>query len=336
MTVELQRIATELRDGRQSPRVSVREFLSWFGAQRRGYWIVYSIRRELEELGVETDPDFETTYIDAPIAFQLAKGVETEEPVAAADEVESEAEAGIADGVAKDSALLLAMEDPTYRISKLGAANQSVVRIAPNGSLAEAVTLLMANDFSQLPVMTTDRDVKGVVTWKSVGQRLALSATTPSEAREVMVPHKEISSEASIFEAIPTIISHDYVLVRSPDNKVAGIITASDLSQQFLMTAEPFLLLGEIENLLRHIIEFKFSLDDLQGGQRSRRRRKRDWGRFGSDVRRVHQTSGQRCEMGEVGVASRPKDVLSDLGPGPINSQRCHAFRPGRNTRART
>lgn len=265
MTDQLERVAEEIKAGRPSPRVSVREFLSWFGAQRRGYWIVRSIRHEMRKLGIETTPDFEITYIDNTIAFQSSdvdntKGLPepTHNPHEHAPEQAVEIE-----GVAKDAALIAAMEDPTYRISKLAAANNPVVAIAPNGSLGEAATLLMANDFSQLPVMTSEREVKGIITWKSLGQKLALSAEI-KEAREAMIPHKEIRSDSSIFEAIPIITSHDYVLVRGDDNRIVGIVTASDLSHQFLMTAEPFLLLGEIENLLRQIIASRFLIDEMK------------------------------------------------------------------------
>ncbi|WP_459162147.1 hypothetical protein ACQ5SK_08415 [Bradyrhizobium japonicum] len=72
-------------------------------------------------------------------------------------------------------------------------------------------------------------------------------------------------SSFSIFDAIPVIVTHQYVLVRSEDGRITGIITASDLSEQFQLLAEPFLLLGEIENLLRGLIADRFSTEDLVG-----------------------------------------------------------------------
>jgi CBS domain-containing protein len=36
------------------------------------------------------------------------------------------------------------------------------MRIPPDSLVEEAVTLMLANDFSQLPVMTSERDVKGI------------------------------------------------------------------------------------------------------------------------------------------------------------------------------
>jgi hypothetical protein len=39
--------------------VSVRTMLSWFGAERRGYWKVKDIRKALNKLKLRTVPDFE-------------------------------------------------------------------------------------------------------------------------------------------------------------------------------------------------------------------------------------------------------------------------------------
>src|SRR5208283_215868 len=58
-------------------------------------------------------------------------------------------------------ALLTIAADPTYRVGKLAAANRSPVSVKPDGSIAEATTLMLMNDFSQLPVMQSDVSVKG-------------------------------------------------------------------------------------------------------------------------------------------------------------------------------
>jgi hypothetical protein len=67
-----------------------------------------------------------------------------------------------------------------------------------------------------------------------------------------------------LFHAIPAIIEDGYVLVRADDKTISGIVTASDLSLQFQQLSEPFLLLGEIEQHVRKLIEGKFALSDLQ------------------------------------------------------------------------
>jgi hypothetical protein len=58
-------------------------------------------------------------------------------------------------------------------------------------------------------------------------------------------------------------VEQGYVLVRDETNKVVGIVTTSDLSLQFKQLTEPFLLLGEIENQVRRLMDGKFTRDEL-------------------------------------------------------------------------
>ena len=150
---------------------------------------------------------------------------------------------------------------PTYCISKLTAASNKPLSVAPNQSLQAAATLMLTHDFSQLPVMTSDYEVKGIITWTSIGIRLALGMKG-SFVREFMKPHQEIPATTSLINAIPVIVQSQYVLVRD-QGRITGIVTASDLSVQFQHLAEPFLLLGEIENHIRLIIGDNFSLAEL-------------------------------------------------------------------------
>jgi CBS domain-containing protein len=250
-------IEAKLRKGESVNSVSVRTFLAWFLAQRRSYWNVFRIRRALDEAKLVTLPDFESAYVDSEIQFELAANVEVASIREAAEEVGpiSQPEVAILP-------LLAVAADPTYRISKLGAANKKPLSVRPDASLKEAVTLMMANDYSQLPVMTNERDTKGIVSWLSIGTRTALGDSR-KYVREVMDVHHEIRAEASMFQAIPTIVQHGYVLVRGSDNKITGIVTASDLSLQFQQIAEPFLQLSEIENHVRSLLNGKFDRADL-------------------------------------------------------------------------
>jgi len=157
-----------------------------------------------------------------------------------------------------------AIQDPTYRIGMLDAANKPVVSAAPNHSIEQAVTKMLVNGFSQLPVMQNDRDVKGILTWGSIGARFALGKTG-QEVRHFMTSAQIISSEKSLFEAIELIVQHEYVLVQTPERTISGIVTAADLSRQFQQLTEPFLLLREIEQHIRKlIIVGKFTLETFR------------------------------------------------------------------------
>jgi CBS domain-containing protein len=159
-----------------------------------------------------------------------------------------------------------AQVDPVYGIDRLAASTRKPLAVSPETKLEEAFTHMLTNDFSQLPVMTSERDVKGVITWATIGSRLAMGKNC-SLAREVMEQHYEIRADASLISAIGIIAEHQYVLVRGHDQKIKGIVTASDLSLQFQQLAEPFLLLGEIENHLRQVISQRFTHTELKSAK---------------------------------------------------------------------
>ena len=152
--------------------------------------------------------------------------------------------------------------DPSFRLSKLAAANNIPVSVRPDTTLAEAVTIMLSRDFSQLPVMTNERDVKGAISWRSVAARLALGLKGTA-VREFMDPVEILPSDASLFDAIRHIVDKQYVLVQASDRRIVGIVTSSDLSVQFQSLTEPFLLLSELENDLRRVLRGRFSQSEL-------------------------------------------------------------------------
>ncbi len=255
MTEKLKKIAEDLRAERPVDPVTVRTFLNWFGAQRRRDTVVAYIRREMAEAGVQTHPDFESAWIDSPIGFLLGNDTDTASDRDAAE---------IITGSEQPQAEMITWisRDPTYLVSKLPAANQKIVSVKPDGTLSELITIMMMGGYSQIPVMTSEREVKGIATWKSIGSRMSLG-NNASTAKDVMEPHQEIRSDTSIFTAIPSIVTHEYVLVRNNSNVISGIITVSDLAIQFRVLTEPFLLLSELENMIRNIIGINFTPAEL-------------------------------------------------------------------------
>lgn len=227
-------ISKQIKRGVTPERVTVREILGWLGISRRGSNVNWRMRHALEKAGLETQPDFEWAYIDGHIKFVAIGSQEDREAIST-----------------------------TYRIDGLESANRKPLSVKPDSPLTEATTIMLTNDFSQLPVMTTERDVKGAISWKSIGSRLALGKKC-TVVRECMDPAQIIGAESSLFEAIGIIAKHDYVLVQAQDRTICGIVTSSDLSQQFRDLAEPFLLIGECENLLRRLIHGKFRVEELQ------------------------------------------------------------------------
>ena len=251
--------AESLAKGEDPVPISARILLIWFGFERRGRYVVRWIRQALERANLATQPDFDSVWLDAPIRLLLLN------PVAAAHDGGEGPVKQIGEELQPPEVPFIggAVPDPTHRVGKLEAANRGVVSVSPNDSIERAITLMLAHGYSQRPVMTSEREVKGSITWESVARRFVLSGPCAS-VNECMDTAREILADASLFAAIPEVTHHQYVLVRDSQYKrITGIITGADLSIQFQQLAEPFLLLGEIEHQIRHLIENKFTGAEL-------------------------------------------------------------------------
>jgi CBS domain-containing protein len=80
---------------------------------------------------------------------------------------------------------LALITDPTFRVGRLRSANTPPISVTPNSSLAEATTKMLLNDFSQLPVINgspNSSNVKGVVSWRSIGIRQVLGSLSQRHA----------------------------------------------------------------------------------------------------------------------------------------------------------
>jgi CBS domain-containing protein len=251
----LKNFERQLRNGEKVPPISVRELLRLVGAQRRGSSNNFLIRSALSDAHLATVPDFTVPYIDAVVEFRLAD--ETASGAGVADTGSSHAAVGVRKNGGTDAELATSASsavDPTYRIGRLRAANVVPTCVKPNQTVTEAITIMLTNDFSQLPVMAGEREVKGVISWGSIGSRLVLGVKM-NEVRKCMEPPHIITEDTSLFDAITEIVNHQYVLVRDGTNKISGIVTTSDLSLEFRQLTEPFVLLGEIENHVRSLIQ---------------------------------------------------------------------------------
>lgn len=247
----LKNISDVLKNSKKADPVTVRQFLGWFGAERRTPAIAARIRDTLRDAKLSTKPDFQYAYIDGNITFAICD-INTE---------------GVGNNSSETNTFSLQnaeiINDPNHRIGKLPSANIPPTRVAPNAPLLEAATIMLSQDFSQLPVMTSEREVKGVITWESMASRIVLGGKC-EEVRDCMEMAHIVDSDLPVFEAIDAIVSNQYVLVRDMTGKIAGIVTSSDLAAQFKLFAEPFLLLGAIEHGIRWIISTgHFSTEEL-------------------------------------------------------------------------
>jgi CBS domain-containing protein len=266
---KLKELAQQIKTSGKSRQVKVRTLLSWFGAQRRGSQVVREVRSALKRTKLVAQPDFEQAYIDGKVSLRAAS-VPTVSRSAQKNE-QSATPAAVVPGeeiapVPTEEIALVSEDysDPVPRIEMLDAANRRPTCVTRDSKVREAITKMLMNDFSQLPVTQNERDVDGLVSWKSIGE--ATVANKKCEfVRECMDRNVEILRKSTpLLKAVQVIAERDIVLVKDNTNRIVGLVTATDISLQFRALAEPFLLLKEIENHIRAlIVRAKYSLEVL-------------------------------------------------------------------------
>lgn len=218
--------------------LTVRGLLWKFGNQRRSDWINSHIRNGLERFKLRTDEDFTIAWLDSTISIEL-------------------------DSDAHGAPRSPHTPDLTYRIGALEAANREPETVKPDSHVEAAITKMQMSDYSRLPVMRTNREVSGIVTWKSIATRLAQKHER-NFVHDCMERAAVIPADTRLFIAMRTVAENGHVLVQAKNKIITGIVTATDLLSHLGQLAEPFLFVEEIERHLRNLVHGKFTLDRLQ------------------------------------------------------------------------
>ena len=176
-----------------------RTLLRAIGGHRRTRGNVSYINYALRALGLKTNPHFNTYGIDDAVKLFRIEDLESESnsltasgDTNATDQVSDSANTSDSDSIETDF-------DPVHRISRFFP-EQEIVSIDRNAPLDKAITLMLMHDFSQLPVMQSERDLQGLISWRSIGtsRLLKSSVSTVADCTERCY---EISEDDSIFAA---------------------------------------------------------------------------------------------------------------------------------------
>ena len=140
------------------------------------------------------------------------------------------------------------------KISTLDAAKRKPKSVTRDTPLIDAITIMLVNNFSQLPVMQNDRTVHGMISWKSIGKRYGCQCRFVRDCMEGVEEIAILDHETPLIQAVRIISTSEFILVKARDNRIVGLVTATDITEQFSFLAEPYFLIGAIEQYLRDLI----------------------------------------------------------------------------------
>jgi predicted transcriptional regulator len=232
-------------------RETVRTLLSWFKAQRRGSLTCARIRSALKKVGLEA-PDFERSYLDVEISFTAIA------PDISLDHMT------VGDAYA-DELITVDNADFVPQIGMLEAANREPLSVKRDDLIEKAITYMLLHDYSQLPVMQSNRDVKGYISWKTIGHSRIAEGIKPEKVQDCMEKDVEVLRyDTPLFDATEKILKKEFILVKRNDDVILGPVTLHDISTQFRDLSESFLSIGTIENCLRQLLSGIFTRAELK------------------------------------------------------------------------
>lgn len=253
----LEEAQRRLAVGESPARVSVRQMLAWIGAERRGAQVSEALRQTIASFGLRTEPDFDSVHVDAlvsllPLEESAPDEAEHADPCAPVDANDSAPAAPQA-----TSPKAPPPRRPTFQVGPLWSEDRTLVTVRPQTSMREAMTKMMLDGLSHLPVLSSDFNARGVVRWEDIARHLLLNdrATLDGEVGAVAQPVDTVDPDEPFLDVIPKILAQGCVLLRGADKRIVGIITLRDLGANLLRIAQPFVALADIEKILRDFID---------------------------------------------------------------------------------
>ena len=231
---DFKEVIVEIQENNKEFRMSPRDFLAYFHCSKRTRGNTGRIDFFLDLKRIETIPNYKNVWIDGELTLKH-----------------------------KPKAKSKTESDPIQRISILPSANRTPITITRDAKLNDAITKMMMHNYSQLPVLSNPKSVVGFITWESIGCAITNGVTSKFAKDYIDFEYNILEYDTPLLKAIKTVIEKEYVIVQKKDKTLSGIITLADVSSQFLVLTEPFLLLEEIENLIRLLLNDKFLVQEI-------------------------------------------------------------------------
>ncbi|WP_229369343.1 hypothetical protein [Umezawaea beigongshangensis] len=254
----LSEVGEQLRAG-EAVSVTVRELLRHWNARSRGTRITRRVEKDLTSQGLQTFPHFRDVTLDSLVRFSMVDAEETSDPSADSvlDVHRSPTSPELEDDTGDDDPPQIGL-----KVGNLPSALGGVTAVTRESTIEQAITLMQIDDFSQLAVLSPNkRTLTGAVTWKSIA--IARHINPGATLLDCIADAQEISYDQDLVDVLGVLQSVGFVFVRNEVNEVSGIVTAADLAHAYGDMATPFFLIGELDQLLRHIVASHIPLSDV-------------------------------------------------------------------------
>ena len=226
--------------------ITARNLLDKFGFDIKNESTIRVVQKALNSLSLKTSPQFWAVNLDRMVDIVKSTGPSNDEKI-------------------NQSIITFGMLKCVEEQREMRSLNNIFGKKVPYPKLivdpqdnihAVAVILAEVNvDF--VPVGRNENAIDGVISWDNIATSVDLRGhdRTKVKCREIARPAVFVSESDSVYDKKHEIIHNGYVIVKDDNDRCYAILRAQDLAGELLALTENFLLLQEIENTVRTIIE---------------------------------------------------------------------------------
>jgi CBS domain-containing protein len=230
-------------DAKDPVEMPLRDLIARWVIKTDGSAPYLHIDADLANHGLTTSPSYRKVSMDTVVRLITPEPGEDDAGQASADtDDETELDIGLT-------------------VGNLPSALSGVESVPPTATFDEAITVMMLNGYSQLAVQSGTHSLRGVVTWRSIAY--ARHANPDATFADAIVPAHEARYDQELIEILPDLEAWDFVIVRDEKNAVAGIVTTADVVGKYRELSNPFILVGELDQVLRRLISHTFTLAEV-------------------------------------------------------------------------
>jgi hypothetical protein len=196
-------------------RLTVRELLRRWGAQERDRDVISQIDADLANHGLLTVPDFRAVGLDTMVSLTVTPGPEEAPPTHKPTETDAPSRAFHLGTLSDEEE----SEEIGQTLGNLLPDDHLLISVTPSASLNQAVTQMFMYDFSQVPVLSGERDLRGAITWRSIA--VARQAGADITLSDALMPARDYPYDTRLLDVLDVLLKEEFVFVRS--TRQAGV-----------------------------------------------------------------------------------------------------------------
>ena len=226
--------------------ITVKNLLDKFNFDVKNESTIRIVKKTLNQFSLETSPKFWAVNMDCMVDIIRQKSANDDDKIR---------ESIITFGMLK------CIEDQRLfrNLNNIHGRKESYPKwiVDPQDNINDVAFILAEENVDFVPVGRNERSVDGVISWDIIATSVDFMGRNREKVkcRDIARTPIFVYESDSVYDKKHEIIHNGYVIVKDDDDRCFAILRSQDLAGELLTLTENFLLLQEIENTVRIIIE---------------------------------------------------------------------------------